>query len=56
MAISIRYRAQCVYCKKWFEPGHAYLQRRNGRWECQCTKCFQERRDARNKGDENGNP
>lgn len=46
MSRRIKFRAQCFYCKRWFEKGQAYLQRADGKWLCQCDDCYHVRRRA----------
>ena len=45
MAKTIKYKAQCFYCKKWFEKGKAFLQRKNGKWMCNCFDCYKDRKN-----------
>ena len=48
MAMMIKYKAQCFYCKKWFEKGTAFLQRDrvSKRWFCHCRDCFDTKKEA----------
>ena len=46
MARRIKYPAICYYCGETQQPGKAYLQRVNGKWYCQCKKCW-DKRNAR---------
>lgn len=51
MARQIKHRAQCFYCKEWFEKGQALLQRMNGRWYCQCYTCYRKRKAVEVEGE-----
>lgn len=44
MARRIKFRAQCFYCKQWFEPGQAFLQLVDGKWFCHCDACYKEKK------------
>ena len=55
MARRIKFRAQCHYCKEWFEKGMAYLHRIAGRWECHCDKCYEINKKKKEQKNENRN-
>ena len=47
MALTIKYDAKCTYCGRIFKKGKAYLQRVNGKWECNCFDCYKKNKEIK---------
>lgn len=48
MALRVKFKSQCYYCKFWVLPNSGYLQRVNGKWYAHCDKCYKEKKDKEN--------